>query len=82
MNSLLRLCVHPDKIARGCRALSAGAAIPIPGLDRGFAKGAEETLFRVKDVVLGREKVFDKWQSDLEQVERELIQLDKLLFNV
>jgi len=46
------------------------------------AKGAEETLFRIKDVVLGREKVFDKWQNDLEQVERELIQLDKLLFNV
>jgi len=46
------------------------------------AKGAEETLFRIKDVALGREKVFDKWQNDLELVERELIQLDKLLFNV
>jgi len=46
------------------------------------AKSAEETLFRIKDVALGREKVFDKWQTDLELVERELIQLDKMLFNV
>jgi len=46
------------------------------------AKTAEDTLFRIKDIALGREKVFDKWQGDIESVERELIQLDKLLFNV
>ncbi len=43
---------------------------------------AEETLFRIKDIVLSKEKIYDKWRNDLEQVERELIQLDKILFNV
>ncbi len=43
---------------------------------------AEETLFRIKDIIHNREKVYDKWRNDLEQVERELIQLDKILFNV
>lgn len=46
------------------------------------SKMAEESLFRIKDITLGKEKIYDKWQTDLEQVERELIQLDKLLFNV
>jgi len=43
---------------------------------------AEEALLRVKDITLGKEKIFERWQSDLEQLERELIQLDKMLFNM
>jgi len=45
-------------------------------------KVAEEALLRIKDIVIGKEKVFDKWQKDLELIEQELIQLDKILFNV
>jgi hypothetical protein len=45
-------------------------------------KMAEEGLLRIKDVTLNKEKVYDKWQSDLEQVEKELIQLDKMLFKM
>jgi len=43
---------------------------------------AEEALMRVKDITLGKEKIYDRWQNDLEQLERELIQLDKMLFNM
>jgi len=46
------------------------------------SKVAEDALFRIKDLTLNKEKVFDKWQNDLEQMERELIHLDKLLFNI
>jgi hypothetical protein len=42
----------------------------------------EEGLLRVKDITLGKEKVYDKWQVDLEQIEKELIQLDKVLFKM
>jgi hypothetical protein len=45
-------------------------------------KMSEEGLLRIKDVTLGKEKVYDKWQNDLEQIEKELIQLDKVLFKM
>lgn len=46
------------------------------------SKIAEESLLRIKDITLSKEKVYDKWRINLEQIEHELIQLDKLLFNV
>ena len=46
------------------------------------SKIAEEALLRIKDITLNKEKVYDKWRINLEQIEHELIQLDKLLFNV
>ena len=47
----------------------------------GHSKTAEEALFRLKDIAISKEKIYDKYQKDLEQVEQELIQLDKILFN-
>jgi hypothetical protein len=46
------------------------------------SKIAEDALLRIKDITLTKEKVYDKWRINLEQIEHELIQLDKLLFNV
>ncbi len=46
------------------------------------SKMADETLLRVKDITISKEKVYDKWQDDMEEVEKELIQLDKLLFKL
>ena len=57
----------------------------IMGLINSFTdetKAADDTLLRVKDIVSEKDKIYDKWEHEMEAVEKELIQLDKLLFKM
>jgi hypothetical protein len=43
---------------------------------------SEETLMRIKDITQNKDKVYEKWLHELEGLEKEMIHLDKMLFNM